>query len=44
MSEIAEIINVLKQKIDGLIQLINQMVKDKYSENIVQKTMIKNKV
>ena len=40
----AKTINVLKQQINGLIQLKNQIVEDKYSENIVQKTIIENKV
>ena len=40
----AETIKVLKQQIKGLIQLINQIVEDKYSENMVQKKMIENKV
>ena len=44
ISKLNDTINSLKKQINELLQLINQIVTDKYEENIVQKSMIVNKV
>jgi len=44
INRLNDAITVLQKKIDGFIQLINELVIDKYSENIVQKEAIYEKV